>query len=132
MEKRFERLTEEEENLGRAVVDAAYKVHRELGPGLMEKVYEVCLVYELRKRGIACQRQILFPIIYDGQEMDEALRLDILVADLVIIEAKARDEINPVWPAQVLSHLKHMNKRLGFLINFNVPLIKNGIKRFVR
>lgn len=98
---------------------------------LLERVYEVCLCHELSKRGIATVRQLTIPIKYEDHVFDEGLRLDILVADEVIVEIKAVDQVNPVWDAQVLSHLKLTGKRLGYLINFNVPLIKNGIKRFV-
>lgn len=98
---------------------------------LLERVYEVCLCHELSKRGIATVRQLTIPIKYEDHVFDEGLRLDILVADEVIVEIKAVDQVNPVWDAQVLSHLKLTEKRLGYLINFNVPLIKNGIKRFV-
>ena len=127
----FAPLSEREEGIARYVVDAAYTVHKELGPGLLEKVYEVCLCHELSKRGLQCQRQVAIPIKYDGIVFDEGLRLDVLVEDLVICELKAVDEMNPVWEAQILSHLKLTGKRLGFLINFNVPLISKGIKRII-
>ena len=124
-------LTEREEFLGREIVDAAYKVHKQLGPGLLEKIYEACFCYELDKKGIPNKRQIDLPIYYDGQVFDEGLRLDVFVDELIVCELKARDLINPLWPAQLISHLKLTKCKLGFLINFNVPLIKNGIKRFV-
>ena len=112
-------------------MDAAYAVHTELGPGLLEKVYEACFCQELVKRGCAVKRQLDIPIVYQDLVFDEGLRLDVLVDDLVICELKAVDEVNPVWAAQLLSHLKLTKKRLGYLINFNVPLIKQGIKRMV-
>ena len=124
-------LTEREEFLGREIVDAAYKVHKQLGPGLLEKIYEACFCYELDKKGIPNKRQVDLPIYYDGEIFDEGLRLDVFVDELVICELKARELINPLWPAQLISHLKLTKRRLGFLINFNVPLIKNGIKRFI-
>ena len=127
----FRPLSEKEEVIARKIVDAAYTVHKELGPGLLEKVYEVCLCHELSKRGVKYQRQVDIPIVYDGITFDEGLRLDLLVEDLIICELKAVDEINPVWEAQTISHLKLTGKRLGFLINFNVPLIKDGIRRFI-
>jgi len=127
----FAPLSEREEGIAKQVVDAAYTVHKELGPGLLEKVYEVCLCHELSKRGLECQRQLAIPIVYDGIVFDEGLRLDVLVEDLIICELKAVDEMNPVWEAQLLSHLKLTGKRLGFLINFNVPLIREGIKRII-
>ena len=123
--------SEKEEALGKKIVDAAFTVHKTLGPGLLEKVYEVCFCHELTKRGIKHMRQVDIPIVYDSMTFDEGLRLDVLVEDLIICELKAVDEMNPVWEAQLLSHLKLTRKRLGFLINFNVPLIKNGIQRMV-
>lgn len=127
----FEKLTEKEELLGKEIINCAFTVHKQLGPGLLEKVYEVCFCHELFKKGIEFKRQISIPIVYDGIVFDEGLRLDVLVEDLVICELKAQDQLNSVWEAQVLSHLKLTNKRLGYLINFNVPLIKDGIKRFI-
>ncbi len=120
-----------EEEIGKAVVDAAFKIHKTLGPGLLEKVYEVCLAHELRKNGYEVARQISIPISYDGIQFDEGLRLDIMVENSVIIEIKAIETVNPVWQAQLISHLKLTNKNLGYLINFNVPLIKQGIRRFI-
>ena len=128
---KFEPLSKREEEVAKQIVDAAYRVHKTLGPGLLEKVYEVCLFHELTKRGFNCQRQVEIPIFYDGITFDEGLRLDILVEDLIICELKAVDNMNPVWEAQVLSHLKLSGKRLGFLINFNVKYIKDGIKRII-
>jgi len=127
----FRPLSEREEVIAEKIVDSVYTVHKELGPGLLEKVYEVCLCHELSKRGVKYQRQVDIPLVYDGMIFDEGLRLDVLVEDFIICELKAVDEINPVWEAQIISHLKLTGKRLGFLINFNVPLIKNGIKRFI-
>lgn len=127
----YVKLSDTEQALGKAVVNAAYKVHTELGPGLLEKVYEACMAHVLIQDGLFIQRQVDIPIVFDGLIFDEGLRLDLLVEGLVICELKAVDIINPVWEAQVLSHLKLTGKRLGYLINFNVPLIKNGIKRYV-
>lgn len=127
----FSKLSEHEEEIGRAVVNAAFNVHRELGPGLLEKVYEVCLSHELRKVGFIVDRQVEIPIHYDGITFDEGLRLDILINQKVVVEVKAVDQVNPVWQAQILSHLKLTGLRLGYLINFNVPLIKQGIKRII-
>ncbi len=114
------------------VVDASYRVHRELGPGLLETVYETCLAYELRKRGLRLERQFAVPVLYDGQRLDSALRLDLLVADSVIVEVKAVERMNPLFEAQVLTYLRLTGKRLALLINFNVQLIKDGIQRFIR
>ena len=127
----FKALTLQEEIIGKAVVNAAYIVHKELGPGLLEKVYEVCFCHVLTKEGFKVKRQIDVPIVFDNISFPEGLRLDVIVNDLVICELKAVDIVNPVWEAQLLSHLKLSKKRLGFVINFNVPLIKNGIKRMV-
>jgi len=127
----FEKISEEEDRIGKAIVNAAYEVHKELGPGLLEKVYEVCFCHLLRKAGFDVHRQLMVPIVFDGLYFEEGLRLDVMVNDLVICELKAIETVNPVWEAQLLSHLKLTGKRLGYLINFNVPLIKNGIKRMV-
>ncbi len=124
-------LSEREEYLATRIVNAAFVVHKELGPGLLEKVYEVCLEHLLRKEGINVKRQVGIPIVFQGLSFSEALRLDLLIDDLIICEIKAVDDVNPVWQAQVLSHLKLTGLRLGFLINFNVPVIKAGIKRYV-
>jgi GxxExxY protein len=124
-------LSQHEENLGKEIVDCAFKVHNQLGPGLLEKIYETCLCYELEKKGILYKRQVKIPIIYDDKIFDEGLIIDVLVNDLVICELKAVDKINEIWTAQILSHLKITGLKLGYLINFNVPLIKEGIKRFM-
>lgn len=124
-------ITERTEAIAKIVVNSAFKVHKELGPGLLERVYEVCLAHEISKAGLEVKRQIDIPIVYDGIEFSEGLRLDLLVEDCIIIEVKAVEQVNPVWEAQIISHLKLLNKDLGFLINFNVPLIKSGIKRFI-
>ena len=124
-------ITAKTEETAKIIVNSAYKVHKELGPGLLEKVYEVCLAHEISKAGLNVKRQIDLPIIYDGLEFNEGWRLDLLVEDTVIVEIKAVELVNPVWQAQIISHLKMLNKDLGFLINFNVPLIKSGIKRFI-
>jgi GxxExxY protein len=129
--KDFKPIPIETEKIGRKIIDAAYTVHKNLGPGLLEKVYEICFCHELEKRELKYQRQVDIPIVYDNLTFDEGLRLDVIVEDLVICELKAVDEVNPVWVAQIISHLKLTNKRLGYLINFNVPVIKDGIRRFV-
>ena len=119
------------EELGRQIVDAAFQIHKSLGPGLLESVYETCFCYELEKRNIPFVRQQKVPIFYDAIEFTEGLKLDILVAGLIIVELKAQENYHPVWEAQLLSYLKLSNKRLGYIINFTVPLIKDGIKRMV-
>lgn len=118
------------EMIGSIVVQSAFNVHYELGPGLLEKVYEGCLEYEIKKAGLICQRQVKIPVYYDGQYFDEGMKLDLLIENKVIVEIKAVDQVNTVWKAQLISHLKLTNLQLGYLINFNVPLIKNGIQRF--
>ncbi|MCH8317388.1 MAG: GxxExxY protein [Bacteroidetes bacterium] len=128
---KFKPLSDKEEQIGRAIVDAAYIVHKALGPGLLEKVYEVCWCHVMNKKGYKVKRQVDIPIEFDGITFDEGLRLDAIVEDLVITEFKAVDEVNPVWKAQLLSHLKLTKKRLGYIINFNVPLIKDGIIRMI-
>jgi GxxExxY protein len=119
------------EYLAKEIVNIAYKIHFSLGPGLLESVYEVCFCYELEKRNIAFVSQKKVPIYYDGLEFREGLRVDILVDDIIIIELKAQETYHPVWEAQLLSYLKLSNMHIGFIINFNVPLIKQGIKRMV-
>lgn len=125
-----ESQSELEEIIGKTIVNAAFKVHQALGPGLLEKVYEVCITHELRKASLEVKRQVTIPIVYDDIVFDEGLRLDILVNDVVVIELKALETVNPVWEAQIISHLKLTGLSLGYLINFNVPLIKQGIRRF--
>lgn len=120
-----------EERVAAGVVDAAYQVHRRLGPGLLERVYEACMCHELTNAGFRVERQIPVPIVYDDLKFDEGFRLDLLVEDCIIVELKAVDIPHPFWQAQMLSYLKLSKKRLGFLINFNAPLIKKGIQRFI-
>ena len=123
-------LTKSDEFLCKEIVDASYQVHKELGPGLLEKVYELCFCNELSGRGIAILSQKEVPIVYKGIQLDNNLRLDVLVEDEIICEIKAVDIVNPIWEAQILSHLKISGKHIGFRINFNVILIKNGIRRY--
>ena len=111
------------------IVDAAFKIHKELGPGLLESAYEACLEHELKKRGFDVQRQKAQPVHYDGIVIDVGYRIDLLVSDAIIIELKAVEQLLPIHQAQLLTYLKLSGKSLGFLINFNVPLIKNGIHR---
>ena len=124
-------LSDREESIAKYIVDSAYTVHKAMGPGLLEKIYEVCFCHELGKRGLKYQRQVDIPIKYDGMIFDEGLRLDVLVEDVVICELKAVEKMNSLWEAQILSHLKLTGKRLGFLINFNVPIIKRGVQRVI-
>ena len=122
----------ETEKLASELVDATFKVHRALGPGLLETVYETCFCQELTLRTISFQRQVTVPIIYEGVTLDTGLRLDVVVADRIVVELKAVDKLIPLFDAQVLTYLKLTGLELGLLINFNVALIKHGIKRIVR
>ena len=123
-------LSEYEQSLCSEIVDSAFDVHKKLGPGLLEKIYEACFCHELDKKGIEYKRQIKLPIVYDDLTFDEGLRVDVFVEDTIICEIKAVEAVNPVWQAQIMSHLKLSKKNIGFLINFNVNLIKNGIRRY--
>ena len=125
------KLSEKEEWIAKQVVDIAINIHKQLGPGLLESVYAKCFFYELLNRGLNFEKEKLVPIIYNDLKIDEGLRLDCLVEQLVIIEFKAQENYHPVWEAQLMSYLKLTNKRLGFLINFHVPLMKDGIKRMI-
>ena len=129
---KFEPLEPALERLATLIVDSAFKIHSTLGPGLLESVYEACLAHELTGRGIEVKRQVMVPIIYGNMRIDESFRIDLLVQDSVIIEVKAVEKFIPVFEAQLLTYLKLAQKRLGFLINFNVPVIKQGIKRMIR
>jgi GxxExxY protein len=131
MESGFAPLSERHEQVGKGIVEAVYQVHRTLGPGLLESVYETCFCHELEKSGFEFVAQVPVPVVYDGIRLDTAFRLDVVVEDLVICELKAVDELIPVFQAQLLTYLKLTGKRLGFLINFNVPLIKQGITRLI-
>ena len=122
---------EEYNQISRQILDASIFVHKEMGPGLLESVYEICLIKELSLRKIAAERQVFLPLYYRGEELYKDFRIDILVEEEIIIEIKAVEILLPVHEAQIISYLKLANKRLGFLINFNVPLLKNGFRRFV-
>ena len=123
-------MTQEERNtISAKILDASIEVHRQLGPGLLETVYEICLVKELNNRGLKCSRQVELPIIYKGEKLDFSFRIDILVEDEIIIELKAVESLLPVHEAQLITYLKLMDKRLGLLINFNVSKLVNGFKR---
>jgi len=117
------------EEVARQIVDSAIKVHRELGPGLLESAYQTCLAYEIRKRGLQVECEISFPIRYDGIDLDAGYRADMLVEDCIIVENQTVDEIMPIHRAQLITYLKLSRRHLGFLLNWNVPLMKQGIKR---
>ncbi|MEG9434155.1 GxxExxY protein [Terriglobus sp. ADX1] len=118
--------------LSKRVLDAAFAVHTQLGPGLLESAYTACLVFELRQAELLVQTEIPVPIVYRGQKLAEVgYRMDILVEHEVVIEVKSVEAIAPLHEAQLVSYLKLSNKRLGLLINFNVPFLKDGIRRRV-
>lgn len=119
------------EEIAKTIVDAAIKVHRALGPGLLESAYQHCLAYELRKRGLRVECEVLLPIVYEGQQIDAGYRIDMLVEGCILIENKTVDQLLPIHEAQLLTYLKLRNCRLGFLLNWNVTLMKHGIKRVV-
>jgi GxxExxY protein len=120
-----------ENEIATTIVDAAYKIHTRLGPGLMESVYEATLAYELSKRGLQLRRQQGMPVVYEAVRMNVGFRADLVVADKVIVEIKSIDAIAPVHRKQLLTYLRLANMRLGLLINFNVELIRDGITRVV-
>ena len=124
-----EPIPSETEAIAKAIVDAALHVHKALGPGLLESVYEACLCHEFGKRKLRFKRQITIPVVYDGIKIDSGLRLDLLVEDVVIVELKSVEHMLPLYQAQLLTYLKLSGKRVGLLINFNVPVLKDGIKR---
>jgi len=113
------------------VVTAAMKVHSMLGPGLLESAYEACLCHELRKQGLAVSNQVVLPVVYDGEKIDLGYRIDLLVQDLVIVEIKCVQALNPVHEAQLLSYLRLSGKNVGLLLNFHVANLRDGIKRMV-
>jgi GxxExxY protein len=113
------------------IIGGAIEVHRHLGPGLLESAYEECLCYELSQAGLSFQRQVATPVNYKGLKLDCAYRLDLVVEDSVIVEIKAIDALIPIHSSQLLTYLKSLNKRVGLLINFNVPILKHGLKRIV-
>jgi GxxExxY protein len=120
-----------ENEVAKQIVDAAYRVHTSLGPGLLESVYEVVLAYELEKRGLHTVRQQAVPIVYQGIRIEMGFRADLIIEDQVMVEIKSVEAIAPVHKKQLLTHLRLADKRLGLLINFNVALIKDGITRIV-
>ena len=119
------------EAIGADIVDAALKVHRTFGPGLLEAAYEACLVHELERRDHKVDRQLALPVIYGDVRVDLGFRMDLVVDDAVVVEVKAVEQLLPVHEAQLLAYLRFSSRRLGYLINFNVPLLKQGIRRRV-
>ena len=129
--KVFELLPAEIESLAKQTVDASIKVHRALGPGLLESAYETCLAHELRQRGLKVETQVVLPVVYDGVCLEAGLRLDLLINKELIVEVKAVEQMNRIFKAQVLTYLKLANLRLALLINFNVPLLRDGLERVI-
>jgi len=125
-------ISAEIEAIGRDVVDCGLKVHRALGPGLLESAYEACLAHEIAKRSHLVRRQIALPIVYDGMHLDAGYRIDLLINDSVLVEVKAIDMLLPIHQAQLMTYLKLSGHRLGFLMNFNVAMFKNGLRRIIR
>jgi len=120
-----------ENEIGTVIIDTSIKIHKELGPGLLESVYEVILAYELEKKGLIVQRQVPINIIYEGIQFDEAFRADLLVNDMVLVELKSIELINNAHLKQLQTYLKLSGKKLGYLLNFGAPLMKEGIVRAV-
>jgi GxxExxY protein len=120
-----------ENEIGKIIVDCAVRLHKELGPGLLESVYEVLLAHELRQRGLKAERQVPIPIVFHGITFDEGFRADIVVEDKVIAELKSAEAVNKAHKKQVLTHLKLSKMKLGYLLNFGAALMKDGISRIL-
>jgi GxxExxY protein len=121
----------DENSVGERILGCALKVHRALGPGLLENAYEACLAYELMAAGLACQRQLTLPVQYESVRVDLGYRLDLLVENLVVVEIKAVERLAEIHRAQVISYLRLGGYRLGYVLNFNVTALKDGIWRVV-
>ena len=125
-------MTREEYNrLSKIILDVCITVHKEMGPGLLESIYEQCLMKEFELRGIKAENQVLLPLFYKGFELSKELRIDILIEKSIILEIKSSEKMAPIYEAQIISYLKLAKKKLGFLVNFNVSLMKEGFRRFV-
>ena len=124
-----ERMNENENEIARQIVDASFKIHSTLGPGLLESVYETVLAHELESRGLTVQRELAIPVVYEGFQFDEGFRSDLIVDDMVIVELKSVEKVSPVHKKQLLTYLRLSSMKLGLLINFGENLIKNGITR---
>jgi len=128
--QRVKSFTEKDyNNLSQQIIHCCMEVHKELGPGLMESVYEICAENVMLKEGLYVQRQVILPVTFKGEKLDKEFVIDTLVNDLIILEFKSVEHILPVHEAQLVTYLKLANKKLGLLINFNVPLLKEGIRR---
>lgn len=117
--------------IGKQIVDASIKIHREMGPGLLESVYEYCLFHRLKQKGFKVERQKLAPVVFEGERLETGYVIDLLVQDLVVIEVKSVESLNEVHLAQTLTYLRLSNLNLGYLLNFNVALMKHGIRRVI-
>jgi GxxExxY protein len=113
------------------IIGAAIKIHRRLGPGLLESAYETCLAYELREQGVSVTQQKAVPLVYDGVKLECGFRADLLIENRIVVELKCKDQIHPVDEAQLLSHLRLLDLNVGLLINFHVVLLRDGIRRMV-
>src|SRR5258706_5131871 len=129
--KNFLPIPVETERIGKLVLDAAFKVHTTLGPGLLESVYQVAMTHVLETGGTLVETEVKLPIMFEGVKLESGLRIDMLIAKCVIAELKSVEKMNPVYEAQLMMYLRLSGNRLGFLINFNVPHLKDGIKRIV-
>ena len=129
--KEHEPLPQATERVGRAIIGGAIAVHRTLGPGLLESAYEICLAHELERQGNVALRQVALPVVYEAVKLEAGYRVDLLVDGVVVVEVKSVDALAPVHEAQLLTYLRLSGRRLGFLINFNVVLLKQGIKRMI-
>jgi GxxExxY protein len=122
---------DQQNQLSREILDSCMEVHREMGPGLLESVYQLCLMKELQNRGIKVEKEVSVPLFYKSEKLEKEFRIDFLVENEIILELKTVDDILPVHEAQIISYLKMTGKKLEFLINFNVPLMKEGFYRYV-
>jgi GxxExxY protein len=129
IQNKFKPISEKEQWLTSQLMNTAISIHKILGPGLLESIYEKCFCYELSKRNIVFTRQQPIPVIYNNMIIEEGLKIDFVIEESIIVELKAQENYNPVWEAQLLSYLKLTGKRLGYIMNFHVPLMKDGIKR---
>ncbi|MCF7809668.1 GxxExxY protein [bacterium] len=127
----FAPLPDKLNRIAREIVDAAFKVHKALGPGLLESAYEACMAHEMSLRNLKFRTQVALPVVYEGANLDAGFRLDMLVEEQLIVEMKAVEKVIPLHEAQLMTYLRLSSLRLGLLINFNTRLIKNGIKRIV-
>ena len=131
MHEEHEALPRRTEEIATTIVDAEVHVHRALGPGLLESVYEVCLAHEMERRGRKVRTQVALPVVYDSLRLEAGYRIDLIVDEDVIVEIKAVETLTPVHNAQLMTYLRMSGRRLGFLINFNTVLLKQGIRRMI-